>query len=84
MAELVAIRAAVEPSDLLYVADAMTGQDAVKSAGEFHHRMGVSGVVLTKMDGDARGGAALSVVGVVGVPIAFVGVGERLPRTELG
>ena len=66
MAELVAIRAAVEPTDLLYVADAMTGQDAVKSAGEFHHRMGVSGVVLTKMDGDARGGAALSVVGVVG------------------
>jgi signal recognition particle subunit SRP54 len=77
MAELVAIRAAVNPDDLLYVADAMTGQDAVKSAGEFHHRMGVSGVVLTKMDGDARGGAALSVVGVVGVPIAFVGVGER-------
>jgi len=77
MAELAAIRGSVEPTDLLYVADAMTGQDAVKSAGEFHHRMGVSGVVLTKMDGDARGGAALSVVGVVGVPIAFVGVGER-------
>jgi signal recognition particle subunit SRP54 len=55
----------------------MTGQDAVKSAGEFHHRVGTSGVVLTKMDGDARGGAALSVVGVVGVPIAFVGTGER-------
>jgi signal recognition particle subunit SRP54 len=62
---------------LLYVADAMTGQDAVKSAGEFHHRVGTTGVVLTKMDGDARGGAALSVVGVVGVPIAFVGTGER-------
>ncbi len=77
MIELEAIKAAVEPSDLLYVADAMTGQDAVKSAGEFHHRIGVSGVVLTKMDGDARGGAALSVVGVVGVPIAFVGIGER-------
>jgi signal recognition particle subunit SRP54 len=77
MAELVAIKSAVEPSDLLYVADAMTGQDAVKSAGEFHHRIGVSGVVLTKTDGDARGGAALSVVGVVGVPIAFVGTGER-------
>jgi signal recognition particle subunit SRP54 len=82
MAELVAIRAAVEPGDLLYVADAMTGQDAVKSAGEFHHRMGVSGVVLTKMDGDARGGAALSVVGVVGVPIAFVGMGERVQDLE--
>jgi signal recognition particle subunit SRP54 len=77
MKELDAIKAAVEPSDLLYVADAMTGQDAVKSAGEFNARIGVSGVVLTKLDGDARGGAALSVVGVVGVPIAFVGVGER-------
>ncbi len=77
MIELEAIRKAVEPSDLLYVADAMTGQDAVKSAGEFNHRTGVTGVVLTKMDGDARGGAALSVVGVVGVPIAFVGMGER-------
>jgi len=77
MAELDAIKAAVEPTDLLYVADAMTGQDAVRSAGEFNHRIGVTGVVLTKMDGDARGGAALSVVGVVGVPIAFVGVGER-------
>jgi signal recognition particle subunit SRP54 len=77
MGELAAIKAAVSPTDLLYVADAMTGQDAVKSAGEFHHRVGTSGVVLTKMDGDARGGAALSVVGVVGVPIAFVGTGER-------
>jgi signal recognition particle subunit SRP54 len=77
MRELEAIKAAVEPTDLLYVADAMTGQDAVKSAGEFNHRIGVSGVVLTKMDGDARGGAALSVVGVVGVPIAFAGTGER-------
>jgi signal recognition particle subunit SRP54 len=83
MTELDAIRAAVTPSDLLYVADAMTGQDAVKSAGEFHHRIGVSGVVLTKMDGDARGGAALSVVGVVGVPIAFVGMGERVEDLEL-
>src|SRR5690606_530138 len=77
MTELEAIKAAVTPTDLLYVADAMTGQDAVKSAGEFHHRIGTTGVVLTKMDGDARGGAALSVVGVVGVPIAFVGMGER-------
>jgi signal recognition particle subunit SRP54 len=77
MQELAAIKAAVDPQDLLYVADAMTGQDAVKSAGEFHRQMSVSGVVLTKMDGDARGGAALSVVGVVGVPIAFVGAGER-------
>lgn len=82
MGELEAIKAAVEPTDLLYVADAMTGQDAVKSAGEFHHRVGTTGVVLTKMDGDARGGAALSVVGVVGVPIAFVGTGERLQDLE--
>jgi signal recognition particle subunit SRP54 len=77
MGELERIAAAVEPTDRLYVADAMTGQDAIKSAGEFHHRVGVTGVVLTKLDGDARGGAALSVVGVVGVPIAFVGLGER-------
>jgi signal recognition particle subunit SRP54 len=82
MQELEAIKAAVQPADLLYVADAMTGQDAVKSAGEFNHRIGTTGVVLTKMDGDARGGAALSVVGVVGVPIAFVGTGERLQDLE--
>jgi signal recognition particle subunit SRP54 len=83
MDELQAIKEAVKPSDLLYVADAMTGQDAIKSAGEFHRRVGVSGVVLTKLDGDARGGAALSVVSVVGVPIAFVGSGERLEDLEL-
>src|SRR5687768_16230136 len=82
MVELQAIKAAVEPSDLLYVADAMTGQDAIKSAGEFNRRIGVTGVVLSKMDGDARGGAALSVVGVVGGPIAFVGSGERLQDLE--
>jgi signal recognition particle subunit SRP54 len=82
MVELQAIKDAVQPGDLLYVADAMTGQDAIKSAGEFNRRIGVSGVVLTKMDGDARGGAALSVVGVVGVPIAFVGSGERLQDLE--
>jgi signal recognition particle subunit SRP54 len=78
MIELQGIRDAVKPSDLLYVADAMTGQDAVNSAGEFNRRIGVTGVVLTKLDGDARGGAALSVVSVVGVPIAFVGSGEGL------
>jgi signal recognition particle subunit SRP54 len=83
MDELQAIKTAVQPSDLLYVADAMTGQDAIKSAGEFHRRMGITGVVLTKLDGDARGGAALSVVSVVGVPIAFVGSGERLEDLEL-
>ena len=83
MTELQAIKDAVQPTDLLYVADAMTGQDAIKSAGEFNHRVGVTGVVLTKLDGDARGGAALSVVSVVGVPIAFVGSGERLEDLEL-
>jgi signal recognition particle subunit SRP54 len=82
MAELVAIRDVTDPSDRLYVADAMTGQDAIKSAGEFNRRVGVTGVVLTKLDGDARGGAALSVVSVVGVPIAFVGSGERLEDLE--
>jgi signal recognition particle subunit SRP54 len=82
MSELEAIKAAVEPVDLLYVADAMTGQDAIKSAGEFNRRVGVTGVVLSKLDGDARGGAALSVVSVVGVPIAFVGSGERLEDLE--
>ncbi len=82
MVELRAIRDAVEPGDALYVADAMTGQDAIKSAGEFNRRIGVTGVVLSKLDGDARGGAALSVVAVVGVPIAFVGMGERLEDLE--
>jgi signal recognition particle subunit SRP54 len=82
MAELVAIKNATDPSDLLFVADAMTGQDAIKSAGEFNARVGVTGVVMTKLDGDARGGAALSVVSVVGVPIAFAGSGERLEDLE--
>jgi signal recognition particle subunit SRP54 len=82
MTELVAIKEASGPVDLLYVADAMTGQDAIKSAGEFNRQVGVTGVVLTKIDGDARGGAALSVVSVVGVPIAFVGAGERIEDLE--
>jgi len=82
MNELVAIKNVTEPSDLLFIADAMTGQDAIKSAGEFNARVGVTGVVMTKLDGDARGGAALSVVSVVGVPIAFVGSGERLEDLE--
>jgi len=82
MTELVSIKTETDATDLLYVADAMTGQDAIKSAGEFNARVGVTGVVLTKMDGDARGGAALSVVSVVGVPIVFVGSGERLEDLE--
>jgi signal recognition particle subunit SRP54 len=83
MEELEAIKRGTEPADLLYVADAMTGQDAIKSAGEFNRRIGLTGVVLTKLDGDARGGAALSVVSVVGVPIAFAGTGERLDNLEI-
>ena len=82
MEELQAIQTAVQSTDRLYVADAMTGQDAIKSAGEFNRQMGVTGIVLSKADGDARGGAALSVVSVVGVPIAFVGSGERLEDLE--
>jgi signal recognition particle subunit SRP54 len=82
MTELVAIKSVTDPSDVLFVADAMTGQDAIKSAGEFNARVGVTGVVMTKLDGDARGGAALSVVSVVGVPIAFAGSGERLEDLE--
>jgi len=82
MTEPESIRTVTDASDTLYVADAMTGQDAIKSAGEFNRRLGVTGVVLSKLDGDARGGAALSVVAVVGVPIAFIGSGERLEDLE--
>jgi signal recognition particle subunit SRP54 len=83
MDELQAIADAVRPSDLLYVADAMTGQDAIKSAGEFNRQVGVTGVVLTKIDGDARGGAALSMRAVTGAPIKFAGVGEKLDALDL-
>ena len=82
MRELIAIKDATDPSDRLFVADAMTGQDAIKSAGEFNARVGVTGVVLTKLDGDARGGAALSVVSVVGKPILYASVGEKLDELE--
>ena len=77
MKELTTIRDDVRPSEILFVADAMTGQDAVKSAREFDDRLGVTGIVLTKLDGDARGGAALSIKSVVNRPIKFVGVGEK-------
>jgi signal recognition particle subunit SRP54 len=77
MEELRRIKGEMLPSETLFVADAMTGQDAVKSAKEFHDRVGVTGVILTKMDGDARGGAALSIKEVTGQPIKFVGVGEK-------
>ncbi len=77
MEELSAIKRELVPVEILFVADAMTGQDAVKSATEFHNRIGTTGVILTKMDGDARGGAALSIKVVTGQPVKFVGIGEK-------
>ncbi len=82
MDELVRIKAETRPVEILFVADAMTGQDAVRSAEEFHKRIGITGVVLTKMDGDARGGAALSIKQVTGQPVKFVGVGEKYDAIE--
>jgi signal recognition particle subunit SRP54 len=83
MEELRSLKEALEPSEILFVADAMTGQDAVRSAGEFHEALELTGAVLTKMDGDARGGAALSIRHVTGVPIKFIGTGERSSEFEL-
>ncbi|MCL1925575.1 MAG: signal recognition particle protein [Syntrophorhabdaceae bacterium] len=83
MEELSRIKAAVDPADILLVADAMTGQDAVNVAKSFHDKIGLTGVVLTKMDGDARGGAALSIKAVTGAPVKLVGVGEKLDALEL-
>jgi len=77
MTELTELKDQLNPVEILFVADAMTGQDAVKSADEFHKRLGITGVILTKMDGDARGGAALSIRAVTGQPLKFVGVGEK-------
>jgi signal recognition particle subunit SRP54 len=82
MAELKKLKAAVNPHEILLVADGMTGQDAVRIAKGFHDALGITGVVLTKMDGDARGGAALSIYGVTRAPIKYVGVGERLDALE--
>jgi signal recognition particle subunit SRP54 len=82
MEELVKIKEETHPVEILFVADAMTGQDAVRSAEEFHRRVGITGVILTKMDGDARGGAALSIKQVTGQPVKFVGVGERYDALE--
>lgn len=77
MTELKELKDQLNPVEILFVADAMTGQDAVKSADEFHKQLGITGVILTKMDGDARGGAALSIRSVTGQPLKFVGVGEK-------
>ena len=82
MSELQQLKAELNPVEILFVADAMTGQDAVKSATEFHQRLGITGVILTKMDGDARGGAALSIRHVTGQPLKFVGVGEKPDALE--
>jgi signal recognition particle subunit SRP54 len=82
MDELKALKAAVKPQEILLVADGMTGQDAVRIAAGFHDALGVTGVILTKMDGDARGGAALSIYGVTRAPIKFIGVGEKLDQLE--
>ena len=82
MVELQQLKDQLNPVEILFVADAMTGQDAVKSADEFHKRLGITGVILTKMDGDARGGGALSIRHVTGQPLKFVGVGEKLDALE--
>jgi len=82
MTELQELKQQLEPTEILFVADAMTGQDAVKSAEEFHKRLGITGVILTKMDGDARGGAALSIRYVTGQALKFVGVGEKFDALE--
>src|SRR5579864_6874923 len=82
MEEMQSLKKLLNPQEILFVADAMTGQDAVKSAEEFHQKLTLTGVVLTKMDGDARGGAALSIRQVTGQPIKFIGVGEKYDALE--
>ncbi len=82
MTELERMRAAVDPKEILLVADAMTGQEATNVAKGFHDRLGITGVILTKMDGDTRGGAALSIYHVTGAPIKFIGLGEKLSAIE--
>jgi len=82
MGELSRLKERLDPAEILFVADAMTGQDAVKSAGQFHEQLGITGVVLSKLDGDARGGAAISVRAVTGQPIKFVGTGEKYEDLE--
>jgi signal recognition particle subunit SRP54 len=82
MAEMQSLKKLLNPQEILFVADAMTGQDAVRSADEFHKKLSITGVVLTKMDGDARGGAALSIRQVTGQPIKFIGVGEKYDALE--
>ncbi len=82
MSELATLKKELQPSEMLFIADAMIGQDAARSAGEFHKRLGLTGVILTKLDGDARGGAALSISKVSGAPVKFVGLGEKYDALE--
>ncbi|MCJ7515707.1 MAG: signal recognition particle protein [Dehalococcoidia bacterium] len=82
MKELAQLKAEVQPSEVLLVVDAMTGQDAVNTAEEFNNKVGLTGLILTKMDGDARGGAALSIKSVTGVPVKFIGTGEKANALE--
>jgi signal recognition particle subunit SRP54 len=83
MDEMQSLKKILNPQEILFVADSMTGQDAVKSADEFHKKLTLTGVILTKMDGDARGGAALSIRKVTGQPIKFIGMGEKYDALEL-
>ena len=83
MAELERIKQAVQPREILFVADAMTGQEAVNVASGFNERLGLTGAILTKLDGDAKGGAALSIKAVTGIPVKFVGLGEKLDALEV-
>ena len=83
MEELVDIKKHIDPSEILLVADAMTGQDAVNVAIHFNENLGITGVILTKMEGDARGGAALSIRAVADTPIKFIGTGEKIDALEL-
>src|ERR1017187_8211487 len=82
MTEMERLKKLLNPSEILFIADAMTGQDAVNSAADFHTRLGLTGVILTKMDGDARGGAALSIRHVTGQPVKFIGTGEKSDAFE--
>src|SRR5579862_3077019 len=82
MEELSQLKRELQPSEILFVADAMVGQDAVRSAGEFHRRLGLTGIILTKLDGDARGGAALSIGKVTGAAVKFIGTGEKYDALE--
>jgi signal recognition particle subunit SRP54 len=82
MQELANIKMEAKPEEILLVADAMTGQDAVNIAGSFDNRLSINGIILTKMDGDARGGAALSMIAVTGKPVKFIGVGEKIDFLE--